>query len=55
MRIDEIESAIRKSAIRMCRSTLDKVDEVDREANRIFASFLLIEMAYCFESATATC
>ena len=34
MRIDEIESAIR-----MCRSALDKVDEVDSEVNRIFASF----------------
>lgn len=44
MRIDEIESAIR-----MCRLTLDKVDEVDREANRIFANFLLIEIFAKFE------
>ena len=44
MRIDEIENAIR-----MCRSALDKVDEVDSEVNRIFASFLLIEVVAKFE------
>ena len=44
MRIDEIESAIR-----ICRSALDKVDEVDSEVNRIFASFLLIEVVAKFE------